>query len=150
VVLLTLTYIVSFIDRYILSLLIESIKASLHLTVQEPPRRKKLKTDEAGDDEAVITTVRETLAFFAEHRRSYGGIFVGIIGVTAIGAASFWAPALFLRTWGWDVGTSGPALGTAKDLTLRQSYAGVTPFLIADIFRLLLIAVFPGLALIVP
>jgi len=64
VVLLTLTYIVSFVDRYILSLLIEPIKASLHLTVQEPPRRKKLKTDEAGDDEAVITTVRETLAFF--------------------------------------------------------------------------------------
>lgn len=89
------------------------LAALMYLTVKEPRRRTKAATDSAAADETTITSIRDTIAFLVKNRRAYGSVFVGIIGVTAIGAASFWTPALFLRTWGWDVGTSGPVLGAA-------------------------------------
>ena len=40
--------------------------------------------------------------------------------------------------------------GAAKNLSLRQVYSGITPFLFADVTRLALVALLPGLALTIP
>ncbi len=78
----------------------------LYVTVREPVRKETTK----GEDDAG-PTVKEAISYLAIRWRAYGSLFVGIIGVTAIGGISFWAPPLFLRTWGWDIGASGPAVG---------------------------------------
>jgi len=40
--------------------------------------------------------------------------------------------------------------GVARTLTLKQIYAGITPFFVADIVRLLIVAAFPAIALAIP
>ncbi len=79
----------------------------VRLTVREPARHERLQ--QTGSE---APTIRDALGYFLTHRRSYGSVFVGIIGITAIGASSFWAPALFERTWGWGVAKTGLAIGT--------------------------------------
>ena len=57
-----------------------------------------------------------------------------------------------------EVGMITPPIGinvfvlknAAQDLTLNQIYRGVTPFLIADVARLAILALVPGLALWLP
>ena len=81
----------------------------VRLTVREPPRHERLRGTQAN---RTAPSIRDALHYFLSHRRSYGSVFVGIIGITAIGASSFWAPALFERTWGWGVAKTGLAIGT--------------------------------------
>jgi MFS family permease len=78
----------------------------VRLTVREPARHERLQ-QQGGE----APTIRDALGYFLSHRRSYGSVFVGIIGITGIGASSFWAPALFERTWGWGVAKTGFAIG---------------------------------------
>ena len=86
--------------------------AALMISVREPPRSEQAVAGAANADTAP-TTIAATAAFFASRRRAYGGLFIGISGQTAIASSSFWSPALFERTWGWDVATSGLAIGVS-------------------------------------
>ena len=90
-----------------------ALAALLRLTVKEPPRRERLTRTGAHEGPTIGAAYRYLLT----HRRSYGSVFAGIVGITAIGASSFWAPALFLRTWGWDVTKTGVAIGTVLLIT---------------------------------
>ena len=85
------------------------IAAVFYFTVKEPKRQERLKT-ETGEDVGV-PSVREALQYFKGRWKAYSAVFVGIIGITGTGAASFWSPALFERTWGWGIADSGLALG---------------------------------------
>ena len=86
----------------------------VRFTVTEPPRRERLK---APADSNAAPTIADAARYFLAHWKSYGSVFIGIIGISAIGASSFWAPALFLRTWGWDVASSGLAIGSVLLIT---------------------------------
>jgi MFS family permease len=81
------------------------IAALVRLTVREPKRQETLADRTAGP------TIGEAVAYMRAHAPSYAAVFCGIIGVTAIGSASFWMPALYERTWGWGVGQSGLVIG---------------------------------------
>ena len=86
--------------------------AALMLTVREPLRREKIKFGAAnGNDESI--SMAHAARFLLSHWKAYGSVFIGSAGVTALGALSFWSPAMFQRTWGWDVGKSGLAIGAA-------------------------------------
>ncbi len=83
------------------------------MTVREPKRQEKGAFGKSGEN----PTLRQAVTFFRQQMRSYLSVFVGIIGISAIGSASFWAPALFERNWGWDVGTTGLAVGAVLLIT---------------------------------
>ena len=76
------------------------------ITVREPKRQEVLSENENGP------TLSEAASYMLEHKSSYASLFGGIIGITAIGAASFWIPALYERTWGWTVSQTGMIVGT--------------------------------------
>jgi MFS family permease len=76
------------------------------ITVREPKRQEVLSEKESGP------TLSEAASYMLEHKSSYASLFGGIIGITAIGAASFWIPALYERTWGWTVSQTGMIVGT--------------------------------------
>ena len=76
------------------------------LTVKEPKRQEILSEKEDGP------TLAEAASYMWEHKASYASVFGGIIGITAIGSASFWIPALYERTWGWSVSQTGLIVGT--------------------------------------
>lgn len=84
-----------------------AIAAVVWLTVREPVRQETLASRESTSG----PTLREAARYMWDHKASYAAVFGGIIGVTAIGAASFWMPALYERTWGWSVGQSGIVIG---------------------------------------
>ena len=81
------------------------VAALVWLTVREPKRQETLSQRTGGP------MLREAAGYIWKHKASYAAVFGGIVGVTAIGAASFWMPALYERTWGWGVGQSGVVIG---------------------------------------
>ncbi|MDG2319107.1 MAG: MFS transporter [Rhodospirillaceae bacterium] len=81
------------------------VAALVWFTVREPKRQEMLSKRAGGP------TLGEAVGYMWKHKASYGAVFGGIIGVTAIGAASFWIPALYERNWGWGVGQSGIYVG---------------------------------------
>jgi MFS family permease len=83
------------------------------MTVREPKRQEKGSFGNSGEN----PTLRQAIAFFRQQIRSYLSVFIGIIGISAIGASSFWTPALFQRNWGWDVGATGLAVGAVLLIT---------------------------------
>lgn len=83
------------------------IAAVVWLTVREPIRQETL-ADRLGTSGP---TLGEAAKYMWDHKASYAAVFGGVIGVTGIGAASFWMPALYERTWGWGVGQSGIVIG---------------------------------------
>ena len=92
------------------------LAALMLITVREPVRQERIKLSDDGKTSG-DATVREAVRYFFGQWRAYGSVFIGIIGISAIGSASFWAPPLFLRTWGWDVGKSGFAMGIVLVIT---------------------------------
>jgi len=82
--------------------------------VREPVRQSAARATAGG---VAGPGIRETIDYFIAHFRSYVSVFLGIIGISATGASSFWAPALFERTWGWGVGKTGIAVGTILVVT---------------------------------
>lgn len=78
---------------------------AMALTVREPLRQQQADAATLGDG------VRVAVDYLRSRASSYASVFLGIVGVTAIGGSSFWAPALFERTWGWGVGKTGLAIG---------------------------------------
>ena len=81
------------------------IAALVWFTVREP-KRQEIVSERSGGP-----SLGEAVSYMRAHKVSYGAVFGGIIGVTAIGASSFWMPALFERNWGWGVGQSGLYVG---------------------------------------
>ena len=84
------------------------------LTVREPARQETLYRPSAAGgstDTFAGPTIAEAAGYIWKHKAAYAAVFGGVIGVTAIGAASFWMPALYERTWGWSVGQSGMVIG---------------------------------------
>lgn len=86
------------------------VAAIFYFTVREPVRQERLKTT-SGEDNA--PTLGEAFHYVKGRWQSYGAIYLGAIGISGLGSASFWAPALFERTWGWGLDQSGPAMGIA-------------------------------------
>lgn len=81
------------------------IIAALIFLTPEPPRR--------GTPDTAVSAMSFSQAHrhFSLHWRSYTCVFIGMAGTTAISAASFWSPALFERTWGWNVDRTGLVIG---------------------------------------
>ena len=91
------------------------VAAIFYFTVREPVRQERLNTA-SGDDATQsdsAPTIGEAFQYVKGRWRSYGAIYLSAIGISGLGSASFWAPALFERTWGWGLGQSGPAMGVA-------------------------------------
>jgi len=88
------------------------LAALFYITVPEPIRRDGFGSTKFTDGNlAENPSVRDTARYFGSRWKAYLAVCFGAWGTTLVGAASFWTPALFLRTWGWDVGTSGLAIG---------------------------------------
>ncbi|MEE8306567.1 MAG: TRAP transporter large permease [Gammaproteobacteria bacterium] len=76
--------------------------------------------------------------------------------VTGLGYSPIWWGVVMVMAM--EIGMITPPIGinvfvlknAAQDLTLNQIYRGVTPFLIADVARLAILALVPGLALWLP
>jgi MFS family permease len=85
------------------------VAALVFLTVREPVRR-----DRAAGTGAVsgVFSVGDAMRYVGERWRPFLAAICASWGSTLIGAGSFWAPSLFLRTWGWDASTSGVVIGT--------------------------------------
>ncbi len=79
--------------------------ALLLLMTPEPVR--KGEGDKTPDPKSFLQAAQ----YFRQHWRAYISVFVGAAGTTAISAASFWSPALFERTYGWDVDRTGLVIG---------------------------------------
>lgn len=80
------------------------VAALFFLTVKEPARRDRADSKLFSFSDAMRYVVRHWRPFLAAAFASWGS--------TLIGAGSFWAPPLFLRTWGWDAATTGVVIGT--------------------------------------
>lgn len=76
--------------------------ALLMLTVREPARHGQLQVAGAG---AAQLTVAAAVRYFRGHWRAYAGIVLGMSGSVLLGYGFLaWLPALFMRTWGWNIG----------------------------------------------
>ncbi len=85
--------------------------AVLMLTIREPARQGKLRRPGEAAAQDVIP-VREALAFLRERWKAYAGIFLGMSGGTILGYGFLsWLPALFVRTWQWEIGTVATVQG---------------------------------------
>lgn len=81
--------------------------ALLMITVTEPVRKDKIDT---GDGDEI--PIRKVVRFLWDRRATYGTLFVGMSVVTIIGYGYFsWIPAMFIRTWGWDISQIAFAYG---------------------------------------
>jgi MFS family permease len=78
------------------------VLAFLMLTVREPARIDK--TD-AG------ISFKDAMLFVGRRWRAFGTLFVASACNLTMGALAFWNVALFKRSWDWDVGRVGEAVG---------------------------------------
>jgi MFS family permease len=85
------------------------VMAILMLTVREPARLDKVKLD--GKQSLGKPSLKDALGFIAKHWAAFGALFVASASNLTMGALSFWNVALFKRSWGWNVGEVGTAVG---------------------------------------
>jgi len=78
------------------------ILSLVFLTVKEPKRKKSKQTVGSGDGN---TTLKETFVFLRKHWIAFFGVMLMVSAMTAVAYSSFWLPATFSRTWGWDAAT---------------------------------------------
>ncbi len=74
----------------------------LMLTIREPAR-----LDRTGAE----ASLKDAILFIARRWRAFGTLFVASACNLTMGALAFWNAALFKRSWGWDVGQVGEAVG---------------------------------------
>ena len=89
------------------------IVAALMMTVREPVRqgRIRLDTSEQSGDEI---SLRQTVRFLNERRKTYAGIALTVAGTTILGYGFLsWLTSMFLRTpgWDWSISQIGFAIG---------------------------------------
>ena len=72
--------------------------AVLMQTVREPVRKGKITVTGNSDDRI---SLRDTLKFLVDRRRTYGGLALVVSGTTILGYGFLnWIPTMFERTWG--------------------------------------------------
>lgn len=78
--------------------------ALLMVTVKEPSRHGKLRLQDASGEFTESISIRAAAAFLQQRWRAYGGLFLAMSGATMLGYGFLsWLPALFIRTWGWEI-----------------------------------------------
>ena len=77
--------------------------ALLMLTFAEPTRAELTNIS--------ARSLSDALGFIARYWRAYGTLFVGTACVVTLGSLMQWNVALFQRSWGWNVGQTGIAIG---------------------------------------
>jgi len=78
--------------------------ALLMVTVREPVRRGKIQLEDDSGQLSETISIRTAVDFLWQRRRAYGGLFLGMSGSTILGYGFLsWLPALFMRTWEWDI-----------------------------------------------
>ncbi|MBP01580.1 MAG: hypothetical protein CMM25_02060 [Rhodospirillaceae bacterium] len=84
--------------------------AGLMATVKEPARKElaQLQTDKKNLD----WPLKKSMGFLFARWKAYGSLFFGMSVVTLVAYTGFWNAALFQRTWDWNIGTIGIALGS--------------------------------------
>lgn len=83
------------------------ILAALMLMAREPVRRGRLRQEDG-------LPLREAARYLAVRWRIYGSLIIGKTVLTIVGYSQFWIPAMFSRTWGWDI----PKVGLWFGLTV--------------------------------
>jgi len=87
--------------------------ALLMTTVREPARHGKMAFVDAAGRKSDTPSVRVAAGFLAKRWKAYAGVFLGMTGGTILGYGLLsWLPALFIRTWDWDIGTVATVQGT--------------------------------------
>ncbi len=87
--------------------------ALLMVTVREPLRQGKMEFVDATGRKSDAPSVRVAAGFLTKRWRAYAGVFLGMTGGTILGYGLLsWLPALFIRTWGWDISTVATVQGT--------------------------------------
>jgi MFS family permease len=82
------------------------IVAALLATVREPKRRI------SANDSIKPLPIRDVFAFLSKNRTSFAPIFIGMgIQVVMTYGALNWAPAFYMRTFGWTIETYGLVMG---------------------------------------
>lgn len=89
------------------------IVALLMITVKEPIRRGLIEMQGRANTTKNELSFQESMNFLGKRWKAYGSLFFGMSVVTLVGYTGFWNAPLFQRTWGWDIGSIGIALGTA-------------------------------------
>jgi MFS family permease len=89
------------------------IVALLMITVKEPIRRGLIEMQGRANTKKNELSFQESMNFLGKRWKAYGSLFFGMSVVTLVGYTGFWNAPLFQRTWGWDIGSIGIALGTA-------------------------------------
>jgi MFS family permease len=87
--------------------------AAMMATVKEPLRRGMVSVERRQGGTSTDLDFKQSMAFIGKRWKAYGSLFFGMSVVTLVGYTGFWNAPLFQRTWGWDIGTIGIALGTA-------------------------------------
>ncbi len=87
--------------------------ALLMATVREPQRHGKMQFVDASGARSDAPSVRVAAGFLAQRWKAYAGVFLGMSGGTILGYGLLsWLPALFIRTWSWDISTVATVQGT--------------------------------------
>jgi MFS family permease len=85
--------------------------AALMKTVKEPLRRGLIKAD--GAIKTAQPTFKETIAFVAARRSTYGLHFLGFAMLTMLwSGCAAWIPTFFARTFAWTPAEIGPWFGS--------------------------------------
>jgi MFS family permease len=83
------------------------IVAALLATVREPKRRISANTNDSK-----LIPIRDVFAFLNKNRASFAPIFIGMgIQVVMTYGALNWAPAFYMRVFGWTSRTYGVVIG---------------------------------------
>ena len=90
------------------------VVALLMLTVREPIRRGLIEIQGGTKTGKNELPFKDSMAFLGKRWKAYGSLFFGMSVVTLVGYTGFWNAPLFQRTWGWEIGQIGIALGTAS------------------------------------
>jgi MFS family permease len=81
----------------------------LMLTVREPARMDRVALD--GEVSLSKPSLKDAISFIGKYWMAFGALFIASASNLTMGALSFWNVALFKRSWGWNVGEVGTAVG---------------------------------------
>jgi MFS family permease len=82
-------------------------------SVREPARHGRIRLQNAAGRETEHLSIRAALEFLASRWQTYGALFLGMSGATVLGEGVLsWLPAMFMRTWDWDISQVAFAQGS--------------------------------------
>lgn len=78
--------------------------AMLMRTVKEPARHGKMQIANDAGKQSDRISIRDTVKFLGEHRRTYIGLAATVSGSTILGYGFLsWLPTMYIRTWEWSI-----------------------------------------------